>query len=139
MIEEKTDSPCEVIQKVFLLPKGLMLWSKRSTDIFHKWSKEDIVYLDATGSILKKKKKDSSGAFYIYELVVRNPSKSSPPLPVATYVTCDHTTALVLYFLISFQTDHARLHGHRNTKPVMVVCDGSTVLMQAISHVFCQT
>lgn len=73
----------------------------------------------------------------LYELVVRNPMKGSSPVPVATYVTCDHTTASVLYFLSAFQTDHAKLY--RNIRPVMIVCDGSMVLMQAISQVFCQT
>lgn len=126
MVEEKTDEPDEVLQKVLLHPKGVMLWSKRSIRIFHKRSKEDIVYLDATGSILKKAK-DSEGPFYVYELVVRNPKKGSSPFPVATYVTCDHTTASILYFLSNMG------------KKVSWLCDGFMVLMQAISMAFCKT
>ncbi|KAI2660976.1 DNA polymerase epsilon catalytic subunit A [Labeo rohita] len=34
-----------------------------------------------------------------------NPSKGASPLPVAAYVTCDHKTPSVTYFLQSFQTD----------------------------------
>lgn len=108
-----------------------MLWSKRIIDILYQWTKVDVVYLDATGSILKKSK-HSTGPFYVDELVVRN--------PVATYVTCDHTTASILYFLCAFQTDHEKKKKEdRNNFPVMVICDGSMVLMQTISLVFCQT
>lgn len=139
MVEEKRDEPDEVIQKVILHPKGVMLWSKKSIDIFYQRCKEDIIYLDATGSIVKKSKQHGTSPFYIYELVVRNPNKGSSPFPAATYVTCDHTTSSVLYFLSAFQTDHAKQYGQKNISPVMIICDGSMVLMQAISLVFCQT
>lgn len=138
MVEEKKDEPNEVIQKVILYPKGVMLWSKKSIDIFHQRCKEDIVYLDATGSIVKKRK-HSTGPFYVYELMVRNSNKGSSPFPAATYVTCDHTTSSVLYFLSAFQTDHAKQYGHKNIRPLMIICDGSMVLMHAISLGFCQT
>jgi len=55
MVDEKRDEPDEVLQKVILHPKGVMLWSKKSIKIFHQRCKEDIVYLDATGSIVEKK------------------------------------------------------------------------------------
>lgn len=119
--KKKTDTPDEVLQKVLLHPKGVMPWSKRSISIFHKRSQEDIVYLDATGSILKRSE-NSEGPFYVYELVVRNPKKGSLLFPVATYVTCDHTTASVQYFLSVFhywscqtiwtKTKHQSTHGH---------------------------
>lgn len=101
-----------MLQKVLLHPKGVMPWSKPSISIFHKRSQEDIVYLDATGSTLKRSE-NSEGPFYVYELVVRNPKKGSSPFPVATYVTCDHTTASVQYFLSVFQTDRAKQYGQK--------------------------
>nr|XP_046226495.1 uncharacterized protein LOC124049206 [Scatophagus argus] len=135
MLGKKRKSPDEVLQKVFLHPKGVMLWSLRSIDVFQERCREDIVYLDATGSI-KKKEKDCP-PFYVYELVVRSPKKNSSPLPVATYLTCDHTTASVTYFLEAFQTDVARSYGRKGMRsPIMIICDGSMVLMQAICLVF---
>lgn len=86
-------------------PKGVMLWSKKTMSVFHKHCKTDIVYLDATGSIVQKDSA-SSAPYYVYELVVRNPEKGASPLPVALYVTCDRTTASVLYFLQAFMTDY---------------------------------
>ncbi len=62
------------------------------------------MYLDATGSVIQKSAQ--SPPYYVYELVVRNPSKGDSPLPVATYVTCDHTTASITYFLQSKNTKY---------------------------------
>ena len=137
MSEDKKDTDDQLIQKLILQPKGVMLWSKKTIQLFHKRSKEDIVYLDATGSIVKKAKGEST-PFYIYELVVRSPVKGCSPVPVATYVTCDHTTASVSYFLGSFITDCVKLHGPQVRKrPVMYISDGSIVLMQSIAHNLC--
>lgn len=88
---------------------------------------------------MKKSKQHGTSPFYIYELVVRNPNKGSSPFPAAACVTCDHTTSSVLYFLSAFQTNHAKQYGQKNISPVMIICDGSMVLMQAILLVFCQT
>lgn len=97
------------------------------------------MYLDATGSIIPKERAQSP-PHYVYELVVRNPSKGASPLPVATYVTCDHTTSSVTYFLQAFQTDLVRMYGNgANKRPAMITCDGSLVLMQSISIAFCRT
>lgn len=114
-----------------------MLWSKKTIQLFHKRTKDDIVYLDATGSIVKKAKGDST-PFYIYELVVRNPRKGCSPVPLATFVTCEHTTASVSYFLGSFITDCVKLYGPNiRRRPPMYICDGSVVLMQSIAQNLC--
>lgn len=128
MLQKTTNSPDEVLQKVLLHPKGVLLWSKRSIHIYQERCQEDIIYLDATGSIMRRE--TGSPPFYVYDLVVRNPHKTSSPFPVATYLTSDHTTASVLYFLEAFLTDVARWFGRKGMRsPVMVICDGSIVLM----------
>jgi len=100
MVEEKTDEDNEVLQKVLLHPKGVMLWSKNTIRLFHRRCRDDIVYIDATGSIVQKAQ-GKTAPFYVYELVVRHPIKGSSPIPVATYVTCQHNTASVLLFFWS--------------------------------------
>lgn len=50
MLERRGKSADQVLQKVFQEPKGVMLWSSESIAIYHERSKEDIVYLDATGN-----------------------------------------------------------------------------------------
>lgn len=135
MVDRKKNTPDEVLQTVFLHPKGVLLWSLQSIAIYHDRCREDIVYLDATGSIKTKEK--GSPPFYVYQLVVRNTKKNCSPFPVATYLTCDHTTASVTYFLEAFLTDEARCYGQKKVRsPIMLMCDGSIVLMQAISLSF---
>ncbi len=137
MVEERTDSE-KILQKVLLHPRGVMLWSQSSIRLFHQRCKTDVVCIDATGSIIQKAKGKSS-PFYIYELVVRHPIKGSSPVPVATYVTCDHTTSSVTYFLESFQNDYFRLFGKTSQRrPSMIMCDGSLVLLQAVAYSFCK-
>ncbi len=139
LIDHQRGTDNDVLQKVMMQPKGVMLWSNKTLSVFYKRCKNDIVYLDATGSVIKKSTAESP-PYYVYELVVRNPSKGASPLPVATYVTCDHTTASVTYFLQAFQTDVIRMYGNVAIKrPVMIICDGSLVLMHSISITFCRT
>lgn len=68
IVEERTDQWDEVLQKVLLLPKDVMLWSQASMPIFHQRSKEDIVYLDATVSIVNTSKKKARVLFMCMNL-----------------------------------------------------------------------
>lgn len=100
----KSFRECSCIQK------GIMLWSKKNQplSVFYQRCKDDVVYFDATGSIISK---DNASAtpYYVYEVIVRSPFKRSSLLPTATYVTRDHTTASVTYFLQAFQTELTRM------------------------------
>lgn len=65
MSEEEKGTDDQLIQKIILKPKGFMLWTERTIHLFYKRSREDIVYLDTTGSIVKKAKGEST-PFYIW-------------------------------------------------------------------------
>ncbi|KAF3848888.1 hypothetical protein F7725_015385 [Dissostichus mawsoni] len=109
MMEEELETEEAVIKKLIAHPKGVMLWSNKTIDLFHDRCREDIVYVDATGSIVKKAKGKTS-PFYVYEMVVRNPFKGSSPVPVATYITNDHTTASISFFLGAAKNYHLAMH-----------------------------
>ena len=47
----------------------MMLWSDKTLNLFYERCKDDIVYLDATGSIVHKGK-GQTAPFYVYEMVV---------------------------------------------------------------------
>lgn len=83
--EEEEIEDERVIKKFILQPKIIMLYSVKTLNILFERCKEDIVCLDAIGSIVRKGQGQSS-PFYIYELRVRHPNKGSSPIPVATYV-----------------------------------------------------
>lgn len=93
------------------------------------------MYLNVTGSILKKHK--GSPPVYVFELVVRNPQKQKSPIAFATFVTCNHQTASVMSFLLAFLTNVEKRFGSiRLRHPLMLICDGSLVLMQSICLAF---
>lgn len=73
MLDNKKDSPEEVLQKIMLHSKGVLLWSHRGIEIHQERCQKDIVYLDVTGSIIWTEK--GSPPFYVCELV-RNPHKN---------------------------------------------------------------
>lgn len=54
LIEQQHGTDNEVLQRVMMHPKGIMLWSRKTLSVFFKRCKEDIVYLDATGSVIRK-------------------------------------------------------------------------------------
>ncbi|KAI4825562.1 hypothetical protein KUCAC02_021242 [Chaenocephalus aceratus] len=71
-------------------------------------------------------------------MVVRIRSKDPPLSPVATYITNDQHNSLHILFLGSFLTDVIRLHGRGPNKGLsMLICDGSTVLMESMAYNFC--
>ena len=55
MVESKTGSDDEVLQTVILHPRGVMLWSKKTLSLFFKRCTTDILYFDATGSVIQEK------------------------------------------------------------------------------------
>lgn len=59
MIEQQHGTDNEVLQRVMMHPKGIMLWSRKTLSVFYQRCKEDIVYLDATGSVIRKESAES--------------------------------------------------------------------------------
>ncbi|ESO05805.1 hypothetical protein HELRODRAFT_171479 [Helobdella robusta] len=131
---EKQHESYACLQYIFTEPSSVMLWSKESLKILRQRCIDDVVYIDATGSIVKKRKHP----FYIYEMVVRSSMKGGSPFPVATYLTNLHSTASILSFLNFLYSDYCKLFGKSSrVSPRYFICDGSIVLLQALARTFC--
>ncbi|ESN92776.1 hypothetical protein HELRODRAFT_164889 [Helobdella robusta] len=104
---EKQHQSYACLQYIFTEPPSVMIWSKESLKILHQRCIDDVVYIDATGSIVKKRKHP----FHIYEMVVRSSMKGGSPFPVATYLTNLHSTASILSFLNFLYSDYCKLFG----------------------------
>lgn len=99
---------------------------------------EDIVYLDATGSIIKKEK--GSPPFYVYELVVRNPQKKLLSLTGCNLLNLWPHHSLRIIFPWGFSDRCCKAVWRKRMRPpIMLLCDGSMVLMQAICLSFAKT
>ena len=62
--------------------------------------RRDIIYFDATGSVLKN---SSEGKQYqMYNFVIRNPYEGGPALPVATFISSCHNSIIISHFINEF-------------------------------------
>jgi len=85
------------LQIIAMHPRGVALFSEDLIRIFNKRAKQDIVYIDASGSVVLGDKR-----CYSYEIVVRHPMARKPPLAVASYFTTSHNIPSIAYFISSF-------------------------------------
>jgi len=114
------------LQMILSRPRGIILFSESTVRIYHSLARTDIVYVDATGSVLLGDK-----SCYAYEIVVRHPNEGNPPLAVASYFATSHNIPSISYFLQSFCHAESTLYRKRSL-PKLLMCDGSTALMNAI-------
>ena len=70
------------LQMILSRPRGIILFSESTVRIYHSLARSNIVYIDATGSVLLGDK-----SCYVYEIVVRHPNQGNPPLAVALSCT----------------------------------------------------
>jgi len=85
------------LQMILSRPRGIILFSESTVRIYHSPARSDIVYVDATGSVLLGDK-----SCYVYEIVVRHPNQGNPPLAVASYFATSHNIPSISYFLQLF-------------------------------------
>jgi len=65
--------------------------------MYHSLARTNIVYVDATSSVLLGDKSCCA-----YEIVIRNPNQGNPPLAVASYFATSHNIRSNSYFLQLF-------------------------------------
>jgi len=116
------------LQMILSRPRGIILFSESTVRIYHSLARADVIYVDATGSVLTVLLGNKS--CYAYEIVVRHPNQGNLPLAAASYFATSHNIPSISYFLQSFCHAESTLYRKRSLpKPLM--CDGSTTLMNA--------
>ena len=119
------------LQQIIREPPSLMLWSDETIRLFHKLSAVDVVYIDATGSIIK----GMGGVFYLYEIVMRHPLPGKPPIAVGSYLSAKHNIAAITSFLLLFRSDERLVFGPKLSAKLFI-CDGSVALLKSILLAF---
>ena len=72
------------------------MFSGVQVTLYAELCKKDVIYLDATGSIIKRSSNKIN--FQLYTLLIQNPYKGSPSLPVATYLINQHDASSIARF-----------------------------------------
>ena len=75
-----------------------MLFNESSVRLYHDLSKEEILGIDATGSVVRKK--NNFKKYFLYAITIRHPFGKTFPLPGVLYITGNHTIESVRYFII---------------------------------------
>jgi len=111
----------------------IILFSDAQLKVYGQVCRRDIVYFDATGSVLKKF--ECHKDFQIYTLLVRHPNEGGPALPVATNVTARHDAVSICSFLDFFLKAATKMLGSKS-KPIMIMIDGSMAMWNAVLRAF---
>jgi len=82
------------LQLITMHPKGVALFIENLIRNFHERAKQDLVYVEATDSVVLGDKR-----CYAYEIVVRHPKAEKPPFAVATATLLPATTFLLFLIL----------------------------------------
>ena len=90
----------DCIRRITTHEHGVMMYSLGQIKAYRDLSSKDIVYFDATGSIIRHKEGEID--FQIYTLLVRNPYEGGIALPVASYITRCHNGINISHFLETF-------------------------------------
>jgi len=108
-------------------PKGIISYSESLARLYHQVAKQDIVYIDAAGSVVLGDRK-----CYAYEIVIRHRKPGNHPLAVANYFATSNNIPSISYFINLFCHAETVLYRSKWTLPKLVICDGSIALIQSI-------
>ena len=106
----------------------ITLFNEGMVRIFHQLAMKDIVYFDATGSLVAKV--PNFKKIFNYCIAVRHPFSKAPPLPVLECISSSHNSDSVRSMIVNFREKENILFGKKQI-PKLLVCDFSRVLISA--------
>jgi hypothetical protein len=96
--------------------------------------KSPVLYLDATGSILKKL--DGQGPIFMYSLVAHDPETKNI-ISIADFFSSSHASVTISKYLSSIKHNLMKYHSH--CTPPFIVTDHSIALMNSVLQTFNNT
>ena len=118
------------IRHISIMPPYIMYWSEMGIRIWHDMAKHDIVYWDATGTVISPRRDDSK--FFYYELACRNPRQGECIIPVSSMISAIHSTSVIRFWLSEFRRSEKKIFGHANAVvPHQIISDRSMAFLQA--------
>eukprot|EP00111_Clytia_hemisphaerica_P014785 TCONS_00043590-protein len=111
----------------------LVMFEEKHVRLYHNTAKRDIIYLDATGGIVKKIK--AFKKIFMYALTMRHPFGKTVALPALSYLTSSHSMESVRFSLMALRENERQVFGECS-QPKLVILDNSKVLQGAILREF---
>ncbi len=98
--------------------------------LYHLYAKNDILFIDATGSLVRQNKRYKRILYYA--AVIRHPFDLSPPIPVAELITSNHDRFSIRRFLSAIHEKECHKYGNKEkTNPKLIMLDFSWALIEA--------
>ena len=121
------------VHTIGIYPLVVHMWNESQVRLWHGRCKNDISYLDATGTLIA----DHGGKRVLYyALVIRHPVEGEPPLPVAEMVTSDQSAGNIRTFIERFRRDESRLYNGHMSGPRQINTDYSRAILLAVLKEF---
>ena len=123
------------VQSVSIAPVIIRLWSETGVRLYHQLSCCNALFLDATGSVVRKI--PNCRSILYYKMSIQNPSGRGCSIPVAAMLASDNTVSTISNFLQTFRDAEKRIFGFRNcVMPVVVNIDFSMALISSLLTVY---
>ena len=107
---------------------NIVLFNEASVRIYHELSKQDIIYIDATGNLFSNEK--TYNRLLYYAIVIRNPYPQNSPIPVVEYISSQHT-AQSIGLMIRKLKERERAIFPKGVTPALVMSDFSMAIINA--------
>ena len=102
--------------------------------LYHGIAPRDIVYFDATGSVVQKM--SCYKRILYYALCVRHPFGKTPPLPVAEFISSSHSTESICRGLMLLREKEKQIYSGKFSYPALVLVDNSLAMILACLQAF---
>ena len=117
------------VHTIGMYPFVVHMWTENQVRLWHGRCKNDISYLDATGTLVT----DHGGKRVLYyALVIRHPVEGEPSLPVVEMVTNDQSAGNIRAFIKRFRRDESCLYNGQMSFPRQVNTDYSGAILLAV-------
>lgn len=97
------------IQQLSIKHFTIQYWSEEGLRPYHSLAQKDVLFWDATGSVVRKG--DDWKRFLYYERALRHPVKGKMGIPVSPIVTDDQSLPTIQNWIARFRHDEKKLFG----------------------------
>ena len=112
----------------------IILIDQVMTALYHENVKNNIIYIDATGSVTDKIKR--LNRILYYAVVIRHPYGKTPPLPICEFISSSHDQYAIGTFLRAIHEKEFEKYKH-TTNPRLILMDFSWAIILACVREFC--
>ena len=118
------------IHSIGVRPLHVFCWSEEGIRIYHDLCKKDVIFLDATGSVVRS---HNHKRVLYYEISCRHPIEGQPTIPVSSMISSSHAEKDVRHWFHSFRFAEQSIYGHNGSSyPGLVLIDRSAVFLKVL-------